>query len=313
MLDATDRRPAGKDGDAWPFAERFSRLLRVHGASLDPVIRDTLAAAGDARSLSTESDGLARLAALAEANPGRPEPLRVTGLHLATRRRDYTGASHAFEQAYQRSKSPQDAYDAGRALWYVDPAAAWKLFERIPGSARGEFPRLALYQAEHALSQGVHGEAMRPIYVALQAFRDTAEGRRQQALDDTLARVAVAAGDPAGARRFTDLAFHDRLSQGNAALARANAAFTAQRFDEAVAVLAEAQILLPADPRVYQLRARVAQARGDAAAVEAALVAMRQLAPSLDAAVAAENRFRSELGLPLLPQRSASDVFAHRD
>ena len=195
----------------------------------------------------------------------------------------------------------------------MDPAAAWKFFERIPSSARSGFPRLALYEAEHALSQGVHGDAMRSIYTALKSYRDTADGRRQPALDDTLARVASAAGDPAGARRFMDLAFRDRLSQGNAALTRANAAFAAQRFDEAVAALADAQTLLPADPRVYQLRARVAQARGDTAAVEAALVAMRQLAPSLDAAVSTENRVRSELGLPLLPQRSASDVFAHRD
>jgi hypothetical protein len=49
-------------------------------------------------------------------------------------------------------------------------------------------------------------------------------------------------------------------------------------------------------------RAREAAQRGDASGLEAALRELRFWAPSLRAAIGAENRFRSEHGLPLLPE-----------
>jgi hypothetical protein len=49
-------------------------------------------------------------------------------------------------------------------------------------------------------------------------------------------------------------------------------------------------------------RARAAIERGDAAGLDSALRELRFWAPSLRAAIGAENRFRSDHGLPLLPE-----------
>jgi hypothetical protein len=59
-----------------------------------------------------------------------------------------------------------------------------------------------------------------------------------------------------------------------------------------------------------ELRARAALAGGDPAAAEAALAPLRGSAPTLAGAVAAENRLRDALGLPLLPDRSAAALLA---
>lgn len=312
LLDNADHRPGAVSAGEWPFARKLDRLLRVHGAELDTTTREVLQADGDTRSPSREADAAARLRALASAAPQRPEPLRALGLHLAQRRRDFEAAAEAFAAAFERSRAPEDAFDAGRALYRVEPARAWPFFDRIPPADRARFPRLAVYDAERALAGGARGAAIRPAYLALLRYRDTSEGRLLPGLLDLLARVAEAVGDEAGARTWGDLAFQQRFGAGSATLDRAQAALQAGRLDDAARQLDDAQRALPAEPRVWQLRARLARARGDGDGIEAALAALRTLAPSLETAIAAENRFRAELGMPMLPPRTVAELFARR-
>jgi len=67
---------------------------------------------------------------------------------------------------------------------------------------------------------------------------------------------------------------------------------------------------MPADRSVFELRARVALARGDVAGFAAAIEGLREWSPSFDDAVVAENRLREESGLPLLPRLSAEAILA---
>jgi spermidine synthase len=312
LLDTADRRQGASAAKEWPYTGKLERLLRAHGASLDAITRETLRADAATRSPAREAEAVTRLRALAAEAPERPEPLRVLGLHLALRKQDFAGAAQAFDAAYARSHAAEDAFDAGRAIHRVEPARAWPFFDRIPAAERAHFPRLAVYDAERAHAAGARGDAIRPAYLSLIRYRDTSEGRLLPGVSELLARVAEAAGDGAGARRWSDLAFQERLTLGSAALGRAEAALQAGRIDDVAGPLDDAQLALPADPRVLKLRARLARAHGDGPGLEMALAAMRTLAPSLESAVAAENRFRAQLGLPLLPQRAATDLFARQ-
>jgi hypothetical protein len=83
-----------------------------------------------------------------------------------------------------------------------------------------------------------------------------------------------------------------------------------QRLNEAGAALATAEALVPADTTVLLLKARLALAREDDEGLNAALAELRSWAPTLAGAVAAENRFRIESGLPLLPERPAEEIGA---
>jgi hypothetical protein len=66
---------------------------------------------------------------------------------------------------------------------------------------------------------------------------------------------------------------------------------------------AESSSRAPGGPGARALAlARDAALRGDAAGLDAALRELRFWAPSLRAAIGAENRFRSDHGLPLLPE-----------
>jgi hypothetical protein len=66
---------------------------------------------------------------------------------------------------------------------------------------------------------------------------------------------------------------------------------------------AESSSRAPGGPGARALaQARDAALRGDAAGLDAALRELRFWAPSLRAAIGAENRFRSDHGLPLLPE-----------
>jgi spermidine synthase len=69
----------------WPFLRKIERLLHVHGGELDP----SLAAAWleEAKLRAGDPQALQRLRALADTDPGRPEPLRALGRHLALRER----------------------------------------------------------------------------------------------------------------------------------------------------------------------------------------------------------------------------------
>lgn len=309
LLAASDRL-GGPPADPWPYARKLHRLLAAHGDAVDPWLRDVLAAEAEAKTAATADEALRRLRTLAAAAPDRPEALRALGLHLATRRQDYAGAALAFEAAWNVTRSARDAYDTGRALHRVDLARAWPWFDRITAAERAPFPRLALYDAERALAADVRGEPLRPAYRALVAWRDTRDGRTFPGMNELLARVAAAAGDAEGARRFGDLAFQERFASGSAALSRAANALATSRLDDAARELAAARTALPADPRVLELGARIARTRGDAPGISRALAALRTLAPSLDAAIAGENRFRARLGLPLLPTEDAEALFA---
>ncbi len=312
LLDVADARPGSTTSRAWPYAGKLERLLRAHGAGLDETTREVLRADAETRSTAREADAVMRLRALAAAAPARPEPLRALGLHLALRKQDFTGAAQAFIGAYERSGASADAFDAGRALHHVEPARAFAYFDRIPVQERALFPRLVVYDAERALAAGARGEALRPVYAALLRHRDTADGRLLPGLPDLLVRVASAAGDLDAARLWSDIAFQQRLTIGSAALSRAQAALDAGQLAAVADALGEAQKALPADPRVLELRARLARAQDDGPGLERALAGLRTLAPSLEAAIAAENRFRSRLGVPLLPPRAAADLFATR-
>jgi hypothetical protein len=101
-------------------------------------------------------------------------------------------------------------------------------------------------------------------------YRDTEEGRSFPFVNGVLERLSRALGDEAEAQDFAAAALRAPGGPGARALAAA----------------------------------REAHARGDAAGLAGALRELRFWAPSLRAAIGAENRFRSDHGLPLLPERS---------
>jgi hypothetical protein len=208
------------------------------------------------------------LQALAAEAPADPEPLRALGLHLARSRADFAGAAEIFGRAWARSRSPRDAYDAGRAMHRVDPARAWSWFERIPRAERSRFPRLALYAAERALALRASRRELAAHRDALLRYRDTEEGRELGLVSLVLGGLSLALGDAERARDFAASASRAPGGPGARALALA----------------------------------RDAALRGDDAGLDAALRELRFWAPSLRAAIGAENRFRSDHALPLLPE-----------
>jgi hypothetical protein len=240
----------------------------VHGAALSQVRRETLVARARLRDPNREAKAVLALQELAEQVPRDPEPLRALGLHLARERGDLPGAAQAFARAWQRSRDPADAYDAGRALYPTDPARASHWFGRIPARERSRFPRLSLYAAERALARGAPRAELAAHRDALLRYRDTEEGREFVLVNPLLARLSHALGEQDRARDFDASASRAPGGPGARALARA----------------------------------QEAAQRGDASGLEAALRELRFWAPSLRAAIGAENRFRSEHGLPLLPE-----------
>ena len=257
-----------RDGAPFLLANKVERLLREHGGSLPRVHRATLAARARLRDPAREAAAVAALHALAAEPPGDPEPLRALGLHLARARGDFAGAAEAFSRAWARSQRPGDAYDAGRAFHRLDPVRAWTWFERIPGPERSRFPRLALYAAERALALRAPRAELVAHRDALLRYRDTEEGREFPLVNPVLERLSRALGDEHGARDFAAAASRAPDAPGARALALA----------------------------------RAAALRGDADGLDSALRELRFWAPSLRAAIGAENRFRSDHGLPLLPE-----------
>jgi len=257
-------------GAPFPLTGKLARLLRAHGAALPKTQRATLVARARLFDPAQEPAALAALAELAAADFDDPAPLRAIGLHQARARGDFEAAADAFAQAWLRTRAADDAYDAGRAARRFDPerAAAW--FARIPPDERARFPRLALYEAERALADQADASELSARRAALLRYRDTEEGRSFPFVNGALERLSRALGDEAGARDFAAAARRDPEGPGARALAAAEAA----------------------------------QARGDAAARDAALRDLRFWAPTLRSAIGAENRFRSDHGLPLLPESS---------
>ncbi len=258
------------DGAPFPLASKLERLLREHGASLPQARRATLEARARLRDPAREAEAIAALQALAAQAPGDPEPLRALGMHLARIRGDFAGAAKTVARAWARSRSPRDAYDTGRALHRVDPARAWSWFERIPGAERSRFPRLALYAAERALALRKSRAELAAHRDALLRYRDTEEGREFGLVDPVLERLSLELGEEGRARDFAASASRAPGGPGARALALA----------------------------------RDAALRGDDAGLDSALRELRFWAPSLRAAIGAENRFRSDHDLPLLPELS---------
>ena len=292
MAIGSDPRPLRKIG----------RLLAHHRSELGGFEAALLRTEAQLLEPASRAAGETALRALAAANPERPEPWRILGIHQATRLRDFAAAGESFAAAFARSQAGQDAYDAARAIDYVDPVRAWKMVGRIPAAERGRYPRLAWYEAKRALRDGERGAELAPRLAALRRYRDTTEGRRVPGVNATLARLADALGDRTLAWTFQEADRRERSARAEPYLDAARAALAAGTPDQAERPLTIAGALLPGNLDVAWLEARWAIARHDSAALETTLAKLRSWAPSLEAAVTAENRFRSRQGLPLLPE-----------
>jgi spermidine synthase len=291
-------------------AAKLERLLRHHAEGLDLLLVATLRADGATRREDTETQGVEALQRLAEAHPERPEPLRALAAHLEVRKGSFAEAARAFGEAHARSQDPRDAFDAARVLDRIDPEAAWEWIRRIPEAERERFPQIALYEAKAVLRSGERGEAVRAAYEALWRFRDTEEGRMVAGVSAVMAELAEAAGDRIAARAFREVDRRERGARAQQWVRKASSALREKRLDEAEESLTRAQALMPASPEALLLKARLALAREDDEGLQATLAELRTWAPTLASAVAAENRFRIESGLPLLPERPAEEIGA---
>jgi predicted Zn-dependent protease len=145
-------------------------------------------------------------------------------------------------------------------------------------------------------------------YDALLGYRDTLEGRSFPGVDAVLARLASVLGKFQAARAHQDADRRHREEGAAPWLARARSALSEGRLEEVEQALSEARALLPGDPRILHLAARLHRTRGDNTKLAAAFAELRRWAPSLDSAISTENRLREDLELPLLPERSAEDL-----
>ena len=290
------------------LGDKLNRLLRNQSEGIDPVLDATLRAEAATLVARTEPRGVEALHALADDHPQRPEPLRALGRHLLERRRDFAGAGSAFTDAFARGGDPADAFGAARALDPIDPDRAWGWIERIPEASRTDFPGLAVFEARRALRSGLRGEQLRPIYRALLRHRDSREGRMLPGINAVLAEVAAAAGDASLARAFREADRQQRIERGKPIFDRAEKALAESRLDAAEEALDQAERLMPGTAQILYLRARLAVERRDDGALRRALLDLRALAPTLDRAVSAENRFRAKHGLPLLPEDAPEEI-----
>ena len=192
----------------------------------------------------------------------------------------------------------------------LEPEAAWEWIRRIPEAERERFPQIVLYEAKAALRSGERGEAIRAAYQALWRFRDTEEGRVVVGVNAVMAELAEAVGDRLVARAFREVDHRERAARAQPWVRKASSALREKRLDQAEESLSRAESLVPADARVLLLKARLALVREDDEGLQATLAELRTWAPTLAGAVTAENRFRMESGLPLLPERSAEEIGA---
>jgi spermidine synthase len=299
----------GGPGENSPAA-KLERLLRNDAENLDPVLVATLRADLATRREETEAEAVEALRGLARAHPDRPEPLRALAAHLEVRKGAFAEAARAFGEAHARSQDPQDAFDAARLLDRLDPEAASEWIRRIPEAERERFPQLALYEAKAVLRSGERGEAVRVALEALGRLRDTEQGRQLVGVNAVMAELAEAAGERLAARGFRDVDHRERAARAMPWIQQAKRALEEERLGEAEAWLSKAEALMPAKTEVLLLRARLALARKDAEGLRAALAELRSWAPTLADAVVAENRFRQESGLPLLPERPPEEIGA---
>jgi spermidine synthase len=303
----------------WPYTAKLERLLRVHGAKLDPVTSQTLVLAGRLRRRDSRESALVQLRALAAASQDRPEPLRALGEDLAVWVHQFREAGDAFAEAYARSRDSEDAYNAARAYHHVDPALAASWGHKIAAKDRARFPRLVVYEAERALATHANPEDLRDLLTRLLRYRDTNEGREHLPLNAVAGELAAALGDEPAARRYADLDHAAREARARPTLQAAADAIASGNLDEANKEINEAEELLPGSARVADLQVRLAAKRADARALALAFGNVRAAGVTVADGIAAENMLRMELGLRLLPifppreatQENASNVGRH--
>jgi spermidine synthase len=285
----------------WPYRGALERLLRQFAAEVPRHDARRLRAQADLRDPARAEAALAELREIAAAEPARPEALRAIGEDRLARG-VWREAADAFAAAWTRSRAPRDAFQAGRALDPLDPAAATAWFDRIPAAARGELPGLAFHAARRALERGAPPDVLRERYAALSDLLDTEAGRSLPGVHEVASRLAYAIGDARSARAHADADALQRTRRAAPHVRAAAAALAADRPDDARAALAAASALLPADPRVALLAADVARAAGSPEALAAAFAELRRFAPSLAQANVTENDYRTLHGLPLRPE-----------
>ncbi|MDX1650783.1 MAG: hypothetical protein R3263_13100, partial [Myxococcota bacterium] len=290
---------------------KIRRLARAHGDLLAPPWRALLPPLADALEASDAASreaADARLRAAVERWEHTAVAWRLWGRFLALERSRLPEAAEAFGRAYALSGAPEDAYDAGRALGWSDPEAAWAWFARIPPAERDAWPRIAYFEALHALRRGASPAALRAHRERLLRFWDTPEGRGHPGVPQALADLSEALGEPAPARAFADAAARQREARARQLQGRIATALGAGETAQARTLLTELQALAPGHPATIQARTRVARATGSRRELAAVLAERRLWAPDLEGAIAEENQLRRDLGLPLLPPLEAEEL-----
>ena len=242
--------------------------------------------------------------------------MRGLAYDLAGRVRDFRAGGDAFAGAYARSHAPEDAYDAARAYHHVDRTLAATWAEKIATKDRARFPRLVVYEAEHALATRADPKALRDLLAELLRYRDTDEGREQPELNALASELAAALGDGRAARRYADLDHEGRETRARPLLQLAAKAIASGDTTEAMRAVVEAEELLPGSASTADLRVRLAARRSDPRELALAFADLRAAAVTVAEGISAENVLRLELGLPLLPMfppRDATQESASND
>jgi hypothetical protein len=307
---------AQKQTKTGSYGPKLRRLIAAAGDALDPFVAEVLRAEIELRDPATPStarDAAAlKLQAMIGADPSRPEALRALARYRAEKERAFAEAGQLFGEAWQRSGEPVDAYDAARAWHWQDPGEAWPWAQRVPADRSDEFPRLAYFEAHHALA--VDADATKPLdaaewqthYDRVRRYLDTTEGRLLPGVHALMTRIARRMGDEALARAHADLDAQQRQGAAQVHLAAANQALEQRDLARAREAAEAARRLLPSDIGVLRVVARVADAAGDDIMLSDALWQIRRWSASMRDGVGNENIARFDLQLPMLPQRPPS-------
>ncbi|MEE8557398.1 MAG: fused MFS/spermidine synthase [Myxococcota bacterium] len=300
--------PGIRVDEGFPYSAKVGRLLDAHGSKLEAVIRETLRTEAELLGPEGPVRAMARLRELGEGNPARPEPLRVMARYFY-RTGKHAEAAGLFARAHARSRLPVDLFGEGQSLFFLDQEEAQRRFDKIPADARDQFPELVFYDAQAGLRRGEPRAVLREHYDRLAAFRDTDAGRALPTIEETLGGLADALGNPVVARLHRDLQYGVRVAQARPIISQLGSALDRGDLETARAALARASIVLPSSKPLAALGARLSLLEEDPQGLRAALARLRSLAPSRAVAIAAENHFRSNHQLPLLPQAPTAELF----
>ena len=258
-------------GAPFPLAGKLERTLRVHGSALPSrAARDARGARSASRIDPASPRRWRRSARSPQRRPPTPSRCAPSACTSPVARGDFAAAARELRAGLRPlpATPPTRTTPGARSTASIPPRArSW--FGRIPARERSRFPRLALYEAERALARkGRRCGELAAHRDALLRYRNTEEGREFPLVNGVLERLSHALGEEDAAGDFAAAARRAPGGPGARALALA----------------------------------RAAALRGDAAGLDSALRELRFWAPSLRAAIGAENRFRSDHGLPLLPE-----------